>query len=149
MSFPWMWRTLAGVGLSALVVGCDASPRDPSTERNVSSTISASAPPRPGPDPLHTPAPRPQPPRPDLARLSFDASARRLRLYDLPEPSARWMITLPSSPMGVPVDREYQFPPGMDLDVDSVAVFYTMPNNRPSPAVSLREIAEMGARASR
>jgi hypothetical protein len=63
-------------------------------------------------------------------------------VYDLPDRQARWMLTLPTAPMGVPVDREYQFPPGMELDLDEVSVFYTVPNSRPSQAVSLREILD-------
>ena len=31
---------------------------------------------------------------------------------------------------------------GNDLDLDQVTVYYTVPNRRPSPTVSLREILE-------
>ena len=118
--------------------GCDAQPRGTTADaRTVPTTAN---PTRPGGEFVLAPAP--QPLKPDLTRLGFDPSTRTLTLYDLPEQSSRWMLASPAAPGGVPVDREYQFPPDVDLDLDRVAIFYTVPNSRPSPTVSLREIID-------
>ena len=118
--------------------GCDAQPRAASTEAHTLPT--ASTPARPGdefvrglvpaaaqagPDPAGV---RPEHPDADPVRVAGE--------------SGRWMLTSPNAPVGVPVDREYKFPPEADLDLDRVAVFYTVPNRRPSPTVSLREIID-------
>lgn len=118
--------------------GCDAQPRATTTEARTIPT--ATNPARPGDEFVLTPSPQPN--KPDLSRLGFDPSSRTLTLYDLPEQSSRWMLASPAKPGGVPVDREYKFPPEIDLDLDRFAVFYTVPNRRPSPTVSLREIID-------
>jgi hypothetical protein len=124
---------LAASAAWAAASGCDAQPRATSTEVRT-------APTRPGDEFVRAPAP--QPTKPDLTRLGFDPSTRTLTLYELPEESGRWMLASPAAPAGVPVDREYKFPPEADLDLDRVAVFYTVANRRPSPTVSLREIID-------
>lgn len=129
---------LAASAAWVAVPGCDAQPRAASTE--VRTVPTAATPARPGDEFVR--APSPQPHKPDLTRLGFDPSTRTLTLYELPELSGRWMLTSPAAPVGVPVDREYKFPPEMELDFDRVAVFYTVPNRRPSPTVTLREIID-------
>ena len=129
---------LAASAAWAAASGCDAQPRATSTE--VRTVPTAAAPTRPGDEFVRAPAPQPH--KPDLTRLGFDPSTRTLTLYELPEQSGRWMLTSPAAPVGVPVDREYKFPPEANLDLDRVAVFYTVPNRRPSPTVSLREIID-------
>jgi hypothetical protein len=118
--------------------GCDAQPRGTTTDTRTVPT--AANPARPGDEFVLAPAP--QPLKPDLTRLGFDPSTRTLTLYELPEQSSRWMLASPAAPTGVPVEREYKFPPDVDLDLDRVAVFYTVANSRPSPTVSLREIID-------
>jgi hypothetical protein len=130
-------RLLPVVLAASALAGCDAPPRGSGGEAR----STAADPHRPTPNPFDE-APRPQAPKPDLALLSYDPGNRKLTLYPLPNRSARWMISLPTAQAGVPVDREYEFPPGLDLDLNLVAVYYTVPNRRPSPAVSLREILE-------
>ncbi|HVK16513.1 MAG TPA: hypothetical protein VM533_06160 [Fimbriiglobus sp.] len=122
----------------AAASGCDAQPRATSSEARTVPT--AVAPARHGDD--YVLAPAPQAHKPDLARLGFDPSTRTLTLYELTDTSARWMLASPATPAGVPLEREYKFPPEVDLDLDRVAVFYTVPNRRPSPTVSLREIID-------
>ncbi len=129
-------------------IGCDARPQEATPEVHPPAEP-ASVPPRPGPDPLHTPAPRPQATRPDLGKINYDAGTRTLSVYELPDRSARWMLATPNAPMGLPIDRDYQFPMGMELDLDSVSLFYTVPNSRPSLPVSLREILDRDPRAAR
>ena len=126
--------------------GCDAQPR----EAAVADADPQLASPTARAEPVRTADRRDQPPAPDVTRLSFDPSTRTLRLYDLPEKSARWMLKLPAAPSGVPVDGAYQFPMGMDFDPTDVAVYYTLPNRRPSPGVSLQEVMDAhGVRALR
>ena len=136
-------RTALLLLLAALLAsgtGCEAQPRTAAIESDGGPTV----PPRPSPDPLHTPAPRAQAPKPDLARMKYDPAGQVLTLYELPDRSARWMLATPAVPAGVPVDREYQFPPSMAFDLEQVAVFYTVPNRLPSPTVTLREILDGG-----
>jgi hypothetical protein len=122
------------------VAGCDTSQRQQADE-SPSSTVSTESP-HPTPDHL-PPATLAQAPKPDLGRLAYDPSLRKLTLYDLPAPSARWMIVVPPSTAAVPVvEGEYEFPAMMNFDPGQVTVFYTMPNRRPSPSVTLREIAD-------
>jgi hypothetical protein len=91
-------------------------------------------------DPLAISNPR-RTPKPDLTRLRFDPSTRTLELYELAGKDSRWMLSTPSDPRGVPVDRVHQFPSMMDLDLERVAVFYVI-GGRPSPAVTLQEILD-------
>lgn len=152
MSFSRMVRMtpliIAGWTVSMAGIGCDARPQEPTPDIHPPANPAA-VPPRPGPDPLHTPAPRPQAAKPDLNKIHYDTGTRTLFVYELPDRSARWMLSTPSAPMGLPIDREYQFPMGMELDLDTVSLFYTVSNSRPSPAVSLREILERDPRVVR
>lgn len=83
----------------------------------------------------------PQAARPDAARLRFDAPRRLLTLYPLPDPGGRWMLALPG-PGTVPVNAEYEFPASEEFDWRQVCVFYTVPNQRPSPPVSVQDILD-------
>jgi len=120
--------------------GGDTSQRQQADE-SPSSTVSTEA---PHPTPDHVPpGTLAQAPKPDPGRLTYDSAQRKLTLYDLPVPSARWMIVVPPSTAAVPVvDGEYEFPPMVTLDPGQVTVFYTVPNRRPSPGVTLREIVD-------
>jgi hypothetical protein len=87
-------------------------------------------------------------PRPDPALIDYDPATRTLVLYQLADAGAKWLIQLPDSPSGVPVNPTHQF---MDEpDADRVAVFYTTAAGQPSPRVSLAEVlAAREARAKR
>lgn len=136
-------RTVFGLGTFALALaGCEASPRGSTADTRGPEALAVRAQPE---SPALTPTQQ-QSAKPDVARLGYDAARRTLRVYELPERSARWMLTLPGSPMGVPVDGEYEFPANVECDLDQVVLFYTLPNHRPSPGVSLREIAEATGR---
>ncbi len=91
-------------------------------------------------DPLAVSNPR-RTPKPDLTRLRFDPSTRTLELYELAGKDSHWMLSTPSAPRGVPVDRVHQFPNTMELDFERVSVFYVT-GGRPSPAVTLQEILD-------
>lgn len=143
MSFARMARH-SRVLLVAVAVwwagGCDTSQRQPA-DTSPSSIVSPDSP-HPTPDPI-PPATLAQAPKPDLGRLAYDPSQRKLTLYALPTPSARWMILVPPATAAVPVvDSEYEFPAMMSFDPNQVTVFYTVPNRRPSPSVTLREIVD-------
>src|SRR5262245_53801099 len=87
--------------------GCDTSRRQ-HTDESPSSTVSSEAQ-HPTPDHVQPPT-LAQAPKPDLGRLTYDPTQRKLTLYDLPTPSARWMIVVPPSMSAVPVvDSEYEF----------------------------------------
>lgn len=141
-----MRQGIVVVAAAVAAAGCDASPRGGAVADADSQLVSPTA----RTEPPHGPGRRDQPSAPDVTRLSFDPSTRTLRLYDLPEKSARWMLKLPAAPGGVPVDGAYQFPMDADLDPAGVAVYYTLPNRRPSPGVSLQEVMDThGVRARR
>ena len=132
-------RMVSTAGLTALaLVGCDASPRGSTADTRGPDVLAVRA----QPESPALPPTQQESAKPDVARLGYDAARRTLRVYELPERSARWMLTLPGSPMGVPVDGEYEFPANVECDLDQVVLFYTLPNRRPSPGVSLREIVE-------
>ncbi len=134
--------------VASWAVGCDTSRRQPADD-SPSATASTEAA-HPSPEHL-APVTLAQAPKPDLGRLTYDPAHRKLTLYDLPDRTARWMIVVPPSTSAVPVvDSEYEFPPMVSLDPDQVTVFYTVPNRRPSPSVTLREIVDAAsARAQR
>jgi hypothetical protein len=111
---------LAGCDAARPVVPTPATPGDP-----------AAPAPQPG---------RPAAEKPDLARLGFDPPTRTLRLYDLPDRGGRWLLATPDRPDGTPVSGTVRLP--ADLDVDAASVFYTVPDRRPSPRVTLREVAD-------
>ena len=141
MSLARMARSLtAPLAAAGLLTGCDAQPRETAEEpRTVATAPAPAAAPVPARPPVGSQA---QASKPDLDRLGFDPGNRKLTLYPLTDRSARWMLATPTAPTGVPVDREYEFPSELALDLDRVAVFYTVANRRPSPTVSLREILE-------
>ena len=128
--------------LSITLAGCEASPRSASADAHAPEALAVRTPPELPAVPV-TPQ---ESAKPDVARLAYDPARRTLRVYDLAEPAARWVLTLPGAPMGVPVDGEYEFPANPDCDLDQVVLFYTVPNHRPSPGVSLREIVETAGR---
>jgi hypothetical protein len=137
------FRLFVATAAGLAACGCDAQPRAGTPDSRTASTETSTV--RPGSEFALAPALQPQ--KPDLSRLEFELSTRKLTLYDLPDRASRWMLASPDAPGGVPVDREFQFPPEVDLDLDQIAVYYTVPNRRPSPSVSLREILD--AHASR
>ncbi|MFO0849009.1 MAG: hypothetical protein U0871_10720 [Gemmataceae bacterium] len=124
-------RWLAGFALAA--AGCDAHHQ------------AATRPTAADPPPAVRGDARPTVPKPDLTRLRYDPTARTLVLYPLAEAGGRWMLRTADDPVGVPVDREVTFADGPAPDLGAVAVFYTVPNRGPSPAVSLREIVDAHA----
>ena len=136
-------RMVFGLGtLTLTLVGCEASPRGAPAAGHAPEPLAIRTP----PDSPAAPVTQRESAKPDVTRLTYDAARRTLRVYELAEPSARWLLTLPGAPMGVPVDGEYEFPATVDCDLDQVVLFYTVPNHRPSPGVSLREIVETAAR---
>ena len=138
---PTRTRTLVGL-LTLTLIGCEASPRGAPADGHPPDALAVRTPPEPpaGPDAHAESA------APDVSRLGYDAARRTLRVYELPDPAARWVLTLPGSPMGVPVDGEYEFPATVAGDLDSIVLFTTLPSRRPSSGVTLREIAEAGRR---
>lgn len=136
-------RTVFGLGTFALLLaGCEASPRGSTADTRGPDVLAVRAQPE---SPALSPTQQ-ESAKPDVSRLGYDAARRTLRVYELPEKAARWLLALPGSPMGVPVDGEYEFPANVECDLDQVVLFYTLPNHRPSPGVSLREIAETTSR---
>ncbi|OWK38457.1 hypothetical protein [Fimbriiglobus ruber] len=143
MTTTWMAHAgLATIAVAAAsATGCDAPPRGAVTE----TATTEARPPSPLAATNQTaPISRPAAPKPDITLMAYDPVNRTLTLYELPDRSSRWMLATTSVPTGVPVEREHQFPQDMDLDLDQTTVFYTVPNNRPSPAVPIREILEAG-----
>lgn len=129
-------RSLLALILGLLpLAGCDTPARTASSPTASEGLVDTGQPPG-------TP---PRPPKPDLARLDYDVASRRLVLYTLEDRGARWMLVTVTSPSGIPIDEDYEFPLSNDPDLDQVAIFYTLPNHRPSQAVSLREIVEAHA----
>ena len=132
-----MWVAFSGI--VTIGIGCEAQPHASTVDsRSTEPLIS-----RTSPDQFQGPTQQ-QPEKPDLTRLAYNADKRKLTLYDLPERSGRWMLMIPGKPMGIPVESEYEFPAGLECDVEQITVFYTVPNRRPSPSVTLREIQESG-----
>lgn len=137
--FPTRMQFLLLVAVAA-VSGCEPA-RTPDTHSRGEPRIEA--PPNTGTgklDPLAISNPR-RTPKPDLTRLRFDPSSRTLELYELAGKDARWMLSAPSAPRGIPVDRVHQFPSTMELDLERVSVFYVT-GGQPSPAVTLQEILD-------
>jgi hypothetical protein len=135
-------RMLCGLmgGLALVLVGCEASPRAAAPDTAVPETPAI----RPTTETPVVSATRHDSGKPDVTRLEFDANRRMLKVYPLEERTARWMLSMPGLPMGVPVSTEYELPASLECDFDQVMLFYTLPNRRPSPGVSLREIIEVG-----
>ncbi len=79
-------------------------------------------------------------PKPDTSRLAFDEATQVLKLYDLPENGACWMVALPAEPRGVPVQGDFKF--SKPADPKTVSVFYTLPKGGLSNPVSLQEIVD-------
>jgi cholesterol transport system auxiliary component len=103
----------------------------------------------PGPDPsphavgVNDPAwigNRPALPPPDADRINYDERTRTLTLYDLPR-NDRWVVRLPGEPVGRQIGSQYRVP---DVDPAEVLVCYTRPGQRPSVAVSVKQIQECG-----
>ncbi len=134
-------RTLLGL-VTLILAGCEASPRGAPADGHAPEALAIRTPPEPpaGPDAQAESA------KPDVSRLDYDPDRRTLRVYELADPAARWVLTLPGAPRGVPVDGEYEFPATVAGDLDSIVLFTTLPSHRPSPGVTLREIAEAGRR---
>lgn len=116
-------RTLrAGVFAAVLAAGCG-----PSADRD----------PAAGPVGTQPPTQAANVERPDPVRMQYDASARILTLYDLPDGSS-WVLHLPGQPTAVPLNTVYHFMGEPDLD--KVAVSYTTGRGPFSPRVTLRDV---------
>ena len=135
-------RLLLFSAAALALAGCETSPRGTTADTRGPEVLALRVPPD---APALSPTQQ-ESAKPDVTRLGYDAVRRTLRVYELPEKAARWVLTVPGAPMGVPVDGEYEFPANIDCDLDQVVLFYTVPNHRPSPGVSLREIVETAAR---
>ena len=120
-----VWLLLAGL------TGCDTAPPAVPTP-----AVPAEPPAAPTPQPG-----RPTADKPDLLRLGYDPAARTLTLYDLPDRGGRWVLVTPDHPTGTPVSGTHAFADD-PADPDRVSVYYTVPDRRPSPPVTLREIAD-------
>ena len=138
MTTPRMMRILFG-GIVGIGIGCEAQPHASTVDSRADEPLVSRA----ASDQFQGPTQQ-QPEKPDLTRLAYNPDKRKLTLYDLPERSARWMLMMPGKPMGIPVESEYEFPAGLECDVEQITIFYTVPNRRPSPTVTLREIQESG-----
>lgn len=111
-------------GLSfTLAFGCDRSPRGslPSAEATAEAIEE----------------PHSKLAKPDVMRMSYDATSRVLHLYDL-EVGQKWMLSVPWSKRSEPVENDHNFM--NELDLEKVAVFYTTSNGQVSAKVTLREI---------
>lgn len=128
--------TVAAVLIAS--IGCDAQQRDLSSAAEPpASTVPTTR------GESHQPATHDDAPMPDAARMRFDVERRELVVYPLPDRTARWMLSSPMSPKGMPIGLRYRFPAEVDLDLSQVAVFYIEKNRRPSAAVSLDQIVEV------
>jgi len=122
-------RAFALAWMSLAVAGCDSQPTaqlgdSPPTKAH-------------GPEPGEA---RIRAPMPDTTRLAFDEKTQVLKLYDLPENGACWMVSLPTEPRGVPVQGDFKF--SKPADPKTVSVFYTLPKGGMSNPVSLQEIVD-------
>ena len=123
-------RRAAALGWMAIIAaGCDSQPNAP-----VGDTPSTKV-------PVQEPGDaRTRAPKPDTTRLAFDEKTQVLKLYDLPENGACWMVALPAEPRGVPVQGDFKF--SKPADPKTVSVFYTLPKGGISNPVSLQEIVD-------
>jgi hypothetical protein len=121
------------------LAGCNSQPPSESAERNHADAHAESQPTG------RTPNPRVRVGRPEVTMVKFDETTGKLSLYELPEQGARWMVSTPSEPNGVPVPRVYQIKG--KLDPRHVSVFFTVPSGGVSGHLSLEEIlvAQKGA----
>src|SRR4051794_32575510 len=124
------WAALAALLLPVGLVGCGSA-----------------APPGPEPSPhavgSNDPAwivNRPAMPPPDADRINYDERTRTLTLYELPG-NDRWVVRLPGEAAGHQVASRHRIP---DADLTEVMVYYTRPGQRPSVAVSVKQIQECG-----
>lgn len=119
----WLaWLPIMGM------IGCDIAP--PTVPNAATPATLADGPPtQPGRSPAD---------KPDVLRLTYDPSAGTLTLYELNDRGGRWLLVTPEHPTGTPVSGKVAVPD----DSDRVSVFYTVPGRRPSPRVTLREIAD-------
>ena len=115
------------------LVGCESAPPAKPTPATPAAPT-AGPPMQPG---------RPPAEKPDLLRLGYDPSTHTLTLYPLPARGGRWLLVTADHPDGTPVSGRVSLP--ADADPDRASVFYTLPDQRPSPRVTLREIADAQA----
>jgi cholesterol transport system auxiliary component len=83
---------------------------------------------------------RPALPPPDADRINYDERTHTLTLYDLPG-NDRWVVRLPGEAVGHQVASRHRIP---EVDIADVMVYYTRPGQRPSVAVSVKQIQECG-----
>ena len=72
--------------------------------------------------------------------VKYDENSSTLSLYELPQKGARWMVSTPSEPSGVPVPRVYTFK--RKLDPRAVSLFFTVPSGGVSGHISLQEVLD-------
>jgi hypothetical protein len=116
------------------LIGCNSQPASDPLERNHADAHADSQPTG------RTPNPRVRVGRPEVTMVKFDEATGKLSLYELPEQGARWMVSTPNEPNGVPVPRVYQLKG--KLDPRHVSVFFTVPSGGVSGQLSLQEILE-------
>ena len=123
-------RRVAALGMIApSVIGCDSRPIADASETPTTKM--------PSREPADT---RVRAPKPDTTRLAFDEKTQVLKLYDLPENGACWMVALPAEPRGVPAQGDFKF--SKRADPKAVSVFYTLPKGGMSNPVSLQDIVD-------
>src|SRR4051812_2748308 len=114
------WMKTLPLALGAALAGCNSQPQSNSTERaHTDPRVESQATGR-------TPNPRVRADRPEVSMVKFDETSSTLSLYELPEKGARWMVSTPTEPNGVPVPRVYKFKG--KLDPRQVSLFFTVPS---------------------
>lgn len=123
-------RMLAAITTAGVLAGCDSTPSDrPDLIR------AADAPPSRGNPDVRTGTPKPDP-----KKLAFDPTTNTLTVYDLPGPSAQWMVRSGGDRSGVPIAQTHRF--AAPVNAGTVRVFYAVPNGGTSAAVTLQDILE-------
>lgn len=128
------WMPTLTITLSTALVGCNSQPQSNATDRGHTDAHADSQPTG------RTPNPRVRIERPSVSLVKFDETSATLSLYELPEKGARWMVSTPSEPNGVPVPRVYKFKG--KLDPRSVSLFFTVPSGGVSGHVSLQDVLD-------
>jgi len=126
-------RSLVLIGIAG-VSGCNSEPQSNATDRGHADAHSESQPSG------RTPNPRVRVGRPEVSMVKYDQVTGKLSLYELQENGARWMVSTPNEPNGVPVPRVYQFKG--KLDPRQVSVFFTVPSGGVSGQLTLQEILD-------
>jgi hypothetical protein len=133
------WMPTLTLTFGAALSGCNSQPQSNATDRGHADAHADSQPTG------STPNPRVRLERPSVSMVKYDADSATISLYELPDQGARWMVSTPTEPNGVPVPRVYKFKG--KLDPRQVSLFFTVPSGGVSGHVSLQEIldAQKGA----